>query len=105
MQCYCRLFTLYNMLENPYSRFIVYLKTLELAVAGKVTESIIPSFKKIDAFLSEWNIGKVDQRALFHSISNILKDNKRSSLSLSLPVFLFVIFNIFCIFLLIVGWL
>ncbi|KAF3323902.1 eukaryotic translation initiation factor 3 subunit M-like protein [Carex littledalei] len=70
------LFTLYNMLENPYSRFIVYIKTLELAVAGKVTESVIPSFKKIDAFLSEWNIGKVDQRALFHSISNILKDNK-----------------------------
>lgn len=88
MQCYFRLFALYNMLENPYSRFIVYLKTLELAVAGKVTESIIPSFKKIDAFLSEWNIGKVDQRALFHSISNILKDNKRSSLSLSLSSFL-----------------
>ncbi|KAJ4759944.1 Eukaryotic translation initiation factor 3 subunit M [Rhynchospora pubera] len=70
------LFSLYNMLENPYSRFVVYMKALEVAVAGKLTDSVVPSFKKIDAFLSEWNIGKVDQRALFHVISNILKDSK-----------------------------
>jgi translation initiation factor 3 subunit M len=84
---YCRLFALYNMLENPYSRFVVYIKALELAVAGKVTESIIPSFNKIDAFLSEWNIDKVDQRALFHSIANIVKDNKRFSLPLHVLIF------------------
>ncbi|KAK1267880.1 hypothetical protein QJS04_geneDACA006921 [Acorus gramineus] len=70
------LFNLYNLLENPYSRFVVYTKALDLAVEGKVTESVIPSFKKIDSFLKEWNIGTLDQRALFLSISNILKENK-----------------------------
>lgn len=71
------LFNLYNLLENPYSRFFVYKKALDLAASGKVAESIIPSFKNIDSFLQEWNIGKIDQRELFRSISNILKDNKR----------------------------
>ncbi|KAJ0963512.1 hypothetical protein J5N97_028634 [Dioscorea zingiberensis] len=70
------LFNLYNLLENPYSKFFVYTKAVDLAASGKVTESIIPSFKKIDSFLEEWNIGKMDQRNLFLSISNILKDNK-----------------------------
>lgn len=70
------LFNLYNLLENPYSRFFVYKKALDLAAGGKVAESIIPSFKNIDSFLQEWNIGKIDQRELFRSISNILKDNK-----------------------------
>ncbi|ONK77620.1 uncharacterized protein A4U43_C02F8640, partial [Asparagus officinalis] len=70
------LFNLYNLLENPYSRFFVYTKALDLAANGKVIENIIPSFKKIDSLLQEWNIGKVDQRDLFLTISNILKDNK-----------------------------
>ncbi|XP_008786018.1 eukaryotic translation initiation factor 3 subunit M [Phoenix dactylifera] len=70
------LFNLYNLLENPYARFLVYNKALNLAASGKVTESIIPSFKNIDSFLQEWNIGKMDQRELFLTISNILKDNK-----------------------------
>ncbi|WOL15238.1 eukaryotic translation initiation factor 3 subunit M [Canna indica] len=70
------LFNLYNLLENPYSKFYVYTKALDLAASGKVTESIIPSFKKIDNFLQEWNIGKLDQRELYHAISNILKDNR-----------------------------
>ncbi|XP_020267014.1 uncharacterized protein LOC109842566 [Asparagus officinalis] len=70
------LFNLYNLLENPYSRFFVYTKALDLATIGKVIENIIPSFKKIDSLLQEWNIGKVDQRDLFLTISNILKDNK-----------------------------
>lgn len=70
------LFNLYNLLENPYSKFFVYTKALDLAVNGKVTESIIPSFKKINSLLQEWNIGKEDQRALFLTISNILKDSK-----------------------------
>lgn len=72
-----RLFNLYNLLENPYSRFYVYMKALNLAVNGKVTEHIIPSFKMMDSFLKEWNIGILDQRALYLNISNILKENKR----------------------------
>lgn len=72
-----RLFNLYNLLENPYSRFYVYMKALNLAVNGKVTDHIIPSFKMMDSFLKEWNIGILDQRALYLNISNILKENKR----------------------------
>ncbi|KAG1347778.1 eukaryotic translation initiation factor 3 subunit M [Cocos nucifera] len=72
--CLKILFNLYNLLENAHSRFLVYSKALNLAASGKVTESIIPSFKKIDSFLQEWNIGKTDQRELFLTISNILKD-------------------------------
>ncbi|KAJ3679790.1 hypothetical protein LUZ60_016068 [Juncus effusus] len=70
------LFNLYNLLEDPTSRFAVYMKALELAGASKVTESVVASFKKMDSFLREWNIGKMDQRSLFLSVSNILKDNK-----------------------------
>ncbi|XP_054803214.1 uncharacterized protein LOC129306567 [Prosopis cineraria] len=71
------LFNLYNLLETPYSRFYVYLKALNLAVHGKVTEHIIPSFAKMDSFLKDWgNIGIVEQRELFLTISDILKDNK-----------------------------
>ncbi|KAK9272338.1 hypothetical protein L1049_002709 [Liquidambar formosana] len=73
------LFNLYNLLENPYSRFYVYMKALNLAVNGKVTENIIPSFKKIDSFLKEWNIGVSDQRELFLTISNVLRDSKSSA--------------------------
>lgn len=72
------MFNLYNLLENPYSRFCVYMKALNLAVNGKVTEHIIPSFKKIDSFLKEWNLGIVDQRELFLTISNVLKESKSS---------------------------
>ncbi|XP_077222633.1 uncharacterized protein LOC143856320 [Tasmannia lanceolata] len=73
------LFNLYNLLENPYSRFFVYTQALNLAVHGKVTEHVIPSFKKMDSFLKEWNIGMLDQRELFLTISNILKENKSSA--------------------------
>lgn len=73
------LFNLYNLLENPYSRFCVYLKSLNLATAGKVTEHILPSIKKMDNFLKEWNLGVKDQRELFLAISNILKENKGST--------------------------
>ena len=31
----------------------------------------------MDSFLKEWNIGILDQRALYLNISNILKENKR----------------------------
>ncbi|KAJ4841674.1 hypothetical protein Tsubulata_019426 [Turnera subulata] len=73
------LFNLYNLLENPYSRFYVYLKALNLAVSGKVTEHVIPSFKKIDSFLKEWNLEVMDQRELFLSIANVLRESKSSA--------------------------
>ncbi|KAI9153147.1 hypothetical protein LWI28_006718 [Acer negundo] len=73
------LFNLYNLLENPYSQFFVYMKALNLALNGKVTEHIIPSFKKIDSFLKEWNIDIKDKRELFLGIANVLKENKSSS--------------------------
>lgn len=71
------LFNLYNLLDHPYARFQVYMKALTLAVDGKVTEYITPSFKKIDNFLKEWNIDIEDQRELFLAIANVLKENKR----------------------------
>lgn len=71
------LFNLYNLLENPYSQFHVYMKALTLAFNGKVSEHIVPSFKKMDSFLKEWNIGISDQRELFLTVSNVLKENKR----------------------------
>uniref|UniRef100_A0A1J3I785 Eukaryotic translation initiation factor 3 subunit M n=1 Tax=Noccaea caerulescens TaxID=107243 RepID=A0A1J3I785_NOCCA len=70
------LFNLYNLLDHPYARFQVYMKALTLAVDGKVTEYITPSFKKIDNFLKEWNIDNKDQRELFLAIANVLKENK-----------------------------
>lgn len=73
------LFNLYNLLENPYSQFFVYMKALKLAVNGKVTEHIIPSFKKIDSFLKEWNIDIKDKRELFLGIANVLKESRSSS--------------------------
>ncbi|KAL8229198.1 hypothetical protein R6Q57_014098 [Mikania cordata] len=69
---------LYNLLENPYSRFCVYMNALKLAMEGKVIEHIIPSFKKIDSLLKEWDLGVQDQRDLFLAISNILKEHKSS---------------------------
>ncbi|CAJ1977912.1 unnamed protein product [Sphenostylis stenocarpa] len=73
------LINLYNLLETPYCQFYVYMKMLNLAVDGKVTEFIIPSFKKIDNFLKDWKIGIPEQRELFLAISNILKENKSVS--------------------------
>lgn len=73
------LFNLYNLLENPFSRFYVYMKALNLAVNGKVTEHVVPSFKRIDDFLKEWNIGVLDQRELFLTIWNVLKENESYS--------------------------
>ncbi|KAL3526608.1 hypothetical protein ACH5RR_011264 [Cinchona calisaya] len=73
------LFNLYNLLENPYSRFFVYMKALNVAVSGKVTEHVIPSFKNIDSFLREWDLEVKDQRELFLTLCNILKENKGSA--------------------------
>ncbi|KAL2941489.1 Eukaryotic translation initiation factor 3 subunit M [Bienertia sinuspersici] len=72
------LFNLYNLLEDSYSRFYVYLKALNLASSGKVTEHVIPSIKKIEHFMKEWNLGVQDQRELFLAIFNILKESKSS---------------------------
>nr|AFK47569.1 unknown [Lotus japonicus] len=73
------LINLYNLLKTPYCQFYVYMKLLNLAVDGKVTEYIIPSFKKIDSFLKDWKIGIPEQRELFLTVSNILKENKSMS--------------------------
>ncbi|KAL4566358.1 hypothetical protein LXL04_030472 [Taraxacum kok-saghyz] len=70
------LLNLYNLLENPYSRFYVYMNALKLALNGKVLEHIISSFKKIASFLKEWNLGVHDQRELFLTISNVLKEQE-----------------------------
>ncbi|KAL0855853.1 hypothetical protein Bca101_061006 [Brassica carinata] len=70
------LFNLYNLLDHPYARFQVYMKVLTLAVEGKVTEYVVPSFKKIDNFLKEWSIDTKDQRQLFLAIANVLRENK-----------------------------
>lgn len=64
------------MLENPYSQFHVYMKALNLAISGKVTEHVLPSFKKLDSFLKEWNLGVTEQRNLFLAVANVLKENK-----------------------------
>ncbi|KAK9924905.1 hypothetical protein M0R45_033246 [Rubus argutus] len=73
---YYSLFNLYNQLEDPYSRFYVYLSSLNLAINGKVTEHALPSFKQMESFLKEWIIGVSDQRQLFLTISNVLKEHK-----------------------------
>ncbi|XP_065855150.1 uncharacterized protein [Euphorbia lathyris] len=72
------LFNLYNLLENTFGRFYVYMKALNLALTGKVAEHVIPSLKKIDSFLKEWNLEVKDQRELFLSISNVLRESKSS---------------------------
>ncbi|KAL9354758.1 hypothetical protein Peur_052728 [Populus x canadensis] len=73
------LFNLYNLLDNVYCRFYVYMKALNLAMSGKVTEHIIPSCKKIDSFLKEWILEVRDQRELFLCVANALKDSKSSA--------------------------
>uniref|UniRef100_M1DEN2 Cop9 complex subunit 7a n=1 Tax=Solanum tuberosum TaxID=4113 RepID=M1DEN2_SOLTU len=73
------LFNLYNLLENPYSHFFVYIKALNLAINRKVAEHFLPYFKKIDSFLKEWNLGVKDLRGFFLKMSNILKETKGSA--------------------------
>ncbi|CAK9223417.1 unnamed protein product [Sphagnum troendelagicum] len=77
--CLKILFHLYNMLGNPYGRFLIFKRAVKLAIAGKVTDLIVPSFKRLDAFLREWHIGESDKRDLYLSATNILKDQKGSS--------------------------
>ncbi|CAA0824542.1 Proteasome component (PCI) domain protein [Striga hermonthica] len=73
------LFNLYNLLDNPYSQFFVNMKALNLAISGKVTEYVLPSFGKMENFLKEWNLGVKDRRDLFLAVSNLLKDSKGSA--------------------------
>ncbi|XP_062230688.1 uncharacterized protein LOC133928393 [Phragmites australis] len=47
------LFSLYNLLPNPYGKTFLYKKAFELATARKAAEFIIPSFKNIDSFVSD----------------------------------------------------
>ena len=64
------------MLENSYGRFLIFKRVLKLAVAGKVTEHIVPTFKRMGSFLQEWNVPESDKRDIFLSATNILKDQK-----------------------------
>lgn len=64
------------MLENPYGRFLIFKRVLKLAVIGKVTELVVPTFKRMDSFLQEWNVTESDKRDIFLSATNILKDQK-----------------------------
>uniref|UniRef100_A0A0E0GWZ9 Eukaryotic translation initiation factor 3 subunit M n=1 Tax=Oryza nivara TaxID=4536 RepID=A0A0E0GWZ9_ORYNI len=70
------LFSLYNLLGSPYAKAFVYKKALDLAAAGKAADCIIPTFKNVDSFISDWGIGKVEQRDLFLAAARILKDQK-----------------------------
>jgi translation initiation factor 3 subunit M len=73
------LFHLYNILGNPYGRFLTFKRALKLAILGKVTELVVPSLKRLDALIKEWNIGNSDKRELYLTSTNILKDIKGSS--------------------------
>lgn len=64
------------MLESPYGRFLIFKRFLKLAVAGKVPELIVPTFKRMDSFIQEWNVSESDKRDIFLSATNILKDQK-----------------------------
>lgn len=70
------MFHLYNVLENPYGRFLIFKRVLKLAVVGKVTELVVPTFKRMDSFLQEWNVTESDKRDIFLSATNILKEQK-----------------------------
>ncbi|CAO2834904.1 unnamed protein product [Amaranthus hypochondriacus] len=72
------LFNLYNLLEDANIRFYVYLKALNFAVSGKVTEHVIFSIMKIDTFLKEWDLTVQDQRELYHAVFKVLKESKSS---------------------------
>ncbi|KAK3143234.1 hypothetical protein QOZ80_4BG0360500 [Eleusine coracana subsp. coracana] len=73
------LFTLYNLLPSPYGKAFVYKMALELATAGKAAEYIIPSFKNLDNFIGDWDIGNLEQRELFLAVARILRDQKGMS--------------------------
>ncbi|KAJ6396334.1 hypothetical protein OIU77_021379 [Salix suchowensis] len=72
------LFNLYNLLDNAHCQFYVYMKALDLAMSSKLTQYVIPSCKKIDSFLKEWNLEVQDQRELYLNVANALKDSKNS---------------------------
>ncbi|CAM6087631.1 unnamed protein product [Calypogeia fissa] len=73
------LFHLYNILGNSYGRFLTFKRALKLAILGKVTEVIVPSLKRLDTFIKEWNIGNSEKRELYITASNVLKDTKGAS--------------------------
>eukprot|EP00245_Coleochaete_scutata_P006937 TRINITY_DN21784_c0_g1_i1.p1 TRINITY_DN21784_c0_g1~~TRINITY_DN21784_c0_g1_i1.p1 ORF type:complete len:415 (+),score=92.54 TRINITY_DN21784_c0_g1_i1:62-1306(+) len=73
------LFNLYNTLRSPYGKYQTYMRALSFTVAAKSTDLIIPSFKRLDSFLKDWNLGIDDQRALYLAVTNILRDSKSSS--------------------------
>lgn len=72
----CSLFHLYNILGNPYGRFLTFKRALKLAILGKATEVVVPALKRLDTFIKEWNIGNSEKRELYLTATNILKDTK-----------------------------
>ncbi|KAG6541293.1 hypothetical protein Mapa_017346 [Marchantia paleacea] len=72
------LFHLYNMLATPYGRYVIFKRALKLAILGKVTELIVPSLKRLDTFIKEWNIGNSEKRELYLTATNVLKETKGS---------------------------
>ncbi|KAL0461569.1 UNVERIFIED_CONTAM: Eukaryotic translation initiation factor 3 subunit M [Sesamum latifolium] len=66
--------------QQPNDKPVLRLKMPSTwQLAEKVTEYVVPSFKKMDNFLREWNLGVKDQRDLFLTVANILKDSKSSA--------------------------
>ncbi|KAL2623515.1 hypothetical protein R1flu_003720 [Riccia fluitans] len=70
--------SLYNMLTTPYGRYLLFKKALKLAIAGKVSDLMVPSLKRLDTFIKEWNIGNSEKRDLYLDATNILKETKGS---------------------------
>eukprot|EP01018_Ginkgo_biloba_P005316 Gb_26540 [translate_table: standard] len=64
------------MLENLYKIFLFSRKTLEQAINREVADLNV---SLMYTFLGEWNLRTNDLQDPFWNVSNILKDNIRSS--------------------------
>ncbi|GBG63478.1 hypothetical protein CBR_g38096 [Chara braunii] len=74
------LFHLYNTIKKaPYARFLLYRRLLEFAIAAKVTDLVTPSLKRLEAFLKEWNVTVQDQRGLYLTATNLLREGRGSA--------------------------
>ncbi|KAK1306333.1 hypothetical protein QJS10_CPA10g02011 [Acorus calamus] len=67
-----------NLEESMEMVRLISAKALDLTVEGEITDYITPLCRNADKFLKQWNIGTLDQRALFLSVSNVLKDKSWS---------------------------
>lgn len=64
---------MYNQLKHPYGRYAIYVKALEVALAGKTPELVIPTLRKLDTLIKEWAVGGKEQRGLFLLATQILR--------------------------------